>query len=134
MNMHDPERLMSILVYQLNQIMKNRNWNQSQFAQNCDIGKNTINDLLCGRTQTLSFSSVERITDALGWPVAQLLMEDNMMMIPKEGASIPDSRVPDEKSELYRRYCELFFLFPEDKAKYIVDFIEKMLIPEQEDQ
>ena len=131
--MHDPDRLMSILVYHLNQIMKTHNWNQSQLAQNCYIGKNIINDLLRGRTQSLSFSSVERITDALGWPVAQILMEDNMMMIPKEGASIPDSRVPDEKSELYRHYCELFFLFPPGKVEYIVDFIDKMLSSEKKE-
>ena len=132
--MHNPDRFKSILIYQLNQIMKTRKWTQSALCQECGIGKSTINEFMCGRRQTLSFSTITQISDTLGWPIARLFMEDNMMMIPKEGGTVPDSRVPDEKSELYRRYCELFFLFPQEKAEYIVDFIEKMLCSEQEEE
>ena len=131
--MHDPDRLRSILKYQLTKILETRNWNQSELARKCDIGKTTVSDIMRGKIQSLSFSSVERITDALGWPVAQILMEENMMMIPKEGASIPDSRVPDEKSELYRRHCELFFRFPSDKAEAIIEFMETMLTAKEGD-
>lgn len=125
--MHDPDRLNSILKYQLSHIMKTHNWSQKRFAEECDLGNSTVNDFINDKNGSLSFSTVERITDAMGWPLAQLLLEENMMIIPKEGASIPDDRVPDEYSELYRRHCELFFLYPPKVAELIIDFIEVLL-------
>ena len=56
-----------------------------------------------------------------------------MMIIPKEGGKIQDDRIPDDKAELYRRFCNVFPHLPPDKVETIVNYMEEMYCPKDEE-
>lgn len=90
----------------IKQLLVEKKVNKSQLSLSMDYNKNFLSYILCTDTKFFNLEHIEKICNALDYPVARLFEEDNIC--PKEGSPTFESPSQPQSDPLERAMLEMF--------------------------